>query len=293
MAVAEELNFSRAAERLLVAQPALSTQIAQLEAELGVVLLERNRRTVRLTTAGQAYLEDVRQLLQNSQAAGERARRVARGEEGKLSIAFFSAPTMIFLPELVRQFRSLVPGVSLKLWELTPERQLPALLDGEVDMGFTRTLPPGYPQLQSKLLFEERMLAVLPESHRWAGRSWLKLDQLAGEDFVLLERGEASSLYDQTIHACLTAGFSPRVLHSPNLMATVTFLVAAGQGISLVPEGVQNLRRQGLRYVPLRPTPAPVPLLMSWPTQTDSPACARFRELVWERQDWIKRSFVG
>lgn len=293
VAVAEDLNFSRAAERLLVAQPALSTQIAQLEAELGLVLLDRNRRSVRLTPAGRAFLQDARELLRGAEAAVERARRVALGQEGRLSIAFFSAPTMIFLPEIVRHYRSLFPGVCLRLLELTPERQLPALVRGEVDLGFTRPIPQGYPQLSTRLLFEEKLLVVLPESHRWAGRSFLKLEQLAGEDFVLLERQEASSLYDQVVSACLAAGFSPRVLHSPNLMGTVTTLVAAEQGVSLVPEGVQNLRRQGLRYVPLRPAPPPVPLLMSWPAQAESPACAGFRLLVEERLDWIRRSFVG
>lgn len=293
VAVAEELNFSRAAERLLVAQPALSTQIAQLEAELGLLLLERNRRTVRLTTAGSAFLEDARALLAGARAAGERAQRVARGEVGQLSIAFFSAPTMIFLPELVRQFRAKFPDVTLRLLELTPERQLAALATGEIELGFTRSLPPGYPQVKSEILFEEQLLVVLPEGHRWAGRAHLKLEELSGEEFVLLERSEASSLYDQVISSCLAAGFSPRVLHSPNLMATVTFLVAAGQGISLVPEGVQNLRRHGLRYVPLRPAPRAVPLLLSWLTQADSPACASFRQLVLERQEWIRRSFVA
>ncbi|ODT75417.1 hypothetical protein ABS71_04420 [bacterium SCN 62-11] len=293
VAVAEELNFSRAAERLLVAQPALSTQIAQLEAELGLVLLERNRRSVRLTPGGSAFLADARRLLEGAEAAARRALRVARGEVGSLSIAFFSAPTMIFLPELVRHFRALFPEVSLELLELTPERQLPVLLSGQVDVGFTRAIPSGFPQVKSRLLFEERLLVVLPESHRWAGRAWLNLEQLAEEDFVLLERAEASSLYDQIIANCLATGFSPRVVNSPNLMATVTFLVAAGQGISLVPEGVQNLRRHGLRYVPLRPTAAPVPLMVSWLAQADSPTCASFRQLLWDRQDWIRRSFVG
>ncbi|MBS2033822.1 LysR family transcriptional regulator [bacterium] len=293
VAVAEDLSFSRAAERLLVAQPALSTQIAQLEAELGVVLLDRNRRSVRLTLAGEGFLQDARGLLRAADEASERARRVARGEQGQLTVAFFSAPTMIFLPEIVKHYRSLFPGISLRLLELTPERQLPALLHGEADLGFTRVLPPGYPQITTQLLFEERLLVVLPESHRWAGRSSLELAELAAEDFVLLERSEASMFFDHIVSACLTAGFSPRVLHSPNLMATVVTLVAAEQGISLVPEGVQNLRRQGLRYVPLSPAPAPVPLLMSWPAQAESPACASFRQLVAERLDWIKRSFVG
>ena len=293
VAVAEDLSFSRAAERLLVAQPALSTQIAQLEAELGVVLLDRNRRSVRLTLAGQSFLLDARGLLRGAEEAVERARRVARGQQGQLTVAFFSAPTMIFLPVIVKHYRSLFPGISLRLLELTPERQLSALLQGQADLGFTRVLPPGYPQIATQLLFEERLLVVLPESHRWAGRSSLELGELAAEDFVLLERSEASMFFDHIISAGQAAGFSPRVLHSPNLMATVVTLVAAEQGISLVPEGVQNLRRQGLRFVPLSPALAPVPLLMSWPARAESPACASFRQLVVERLDWIRRSFVG
>ena len=293
VAVASELNFSRAAEKLLVAQPALSTQIANLEAELGTVLLLRDRRSVQMTAAGVAFLEEARAILRQAELAQKRVGQVARGETGQLSIGFFSAPTMIFLPDLIRRYRARFPQVTLEFLELTPDRQLEAFAAGRMDLGFTRPLPPGYPQLATQLLLEEQLLVALPESHPLARRVSLGLAELAAEPFVLLERTEASSLYDQVIAACVGAGFSPQVVHSPQLMTTVTMMVAAEQGVSLVPEGVQNLRRHQIRYVPLEPAVATVPLMMSWRSQVDSPPCARFRELVEESIDWIRAGFVG
>lgn len=292
VAVATELNFTRAAEKLNVAQPALSTQIANLEAELEVLLLQRTRRSVQLTAAGQVFLNDARQLLAQAQAAGDRARRAARGEIGRLNIGFFSAPTLIFLPSLVRRYRHFFPDVEVKLLELTPDRQLLAHERGEIDVGFTRELPPGHPHLQGRLLLQERLMALLPRSHRLAGRAHLALSELDCEAFVLLERSEATSLYDQVVSACRSAGFSPRVVQTADLMATVATLVAAEQGVSLVPEGVRNLRRHDVAYVPLRPAAEPVPLIMSWSTAGDSATAAAFRQLIFDHADEIAGSYL-
>ena len=279
VAVASELSFSRAAEKLLVAQPALSTQIAQLEKELGVTLLWRNRRLVKMTAAGQAFLEEARGILGHAEAAQARVLQVAQGVTGRLSIGYFAAPTMIFLPELIRRYRERYPKVSLELRELTPDRQLEAFEQQGLDLGFTRPIPPGYPGLATWLLFEEKLVVAVADTHPLAGQSCVSLADLALDSFVLLNRSEASGLYDLVIAACMQAGFSPRIVAAPPLMSTVTLMVAAEQGISLVPEGVQNLRRHQIRYLKLTASPT-VPLVMSWQPGSDSPPCHRFRELV-------------
>ena len=293
VAVASELNFTRAAEKLMVAQPALSIQIAQLEGELGVKLLVRDRRSVQMTSAGLAFLEEARKILAQAEQARVRAVRVASGEVGSLSIAYFAAPTMIFLPDIIRHYRARYPEVSLELLELTPDRQLEAFGQERLDLGFSRPIPPGHPHLASQLLFEEKLLVALPETHPLAAQSCVLLTDLALEPFVLLSRSEASSLFDLVIAACMQAGFSPRIVHTPPLMSTVTLMVAAEQGVSLVPEGVQNLRRHHIRYLPLAEPLARVPLVMSWRARADSPPCAAFRELVEENIQFIRAGFVG
>ncbi len=293
VAVATELNFSRAAETQLVAQPALSTQIADLEREIGTLLLYRNNRVVRLTAAGAVFLEEAQRILAAAEEAKARALRAASGETGQLSIAFFSAPTMRFLPALVKQYRTAFPKVSLRMLEMNPDRQLEAFERGEIDIGFTRPLPPGTRGLASQLLFEEKLVVVLPESHPLAQHRRLKLPQLAAQPFVLLERNVAPSLHDQITSACRDAGFSPLIEHSPTVMTSVLMLVAAEQGISIVPQGVQNLRSNGLSFVPITPKLDTVPLLMCWREQNDSPTAFEFRKLVKSQLGTLKSEFVA
>lgn len=264
----------------MVAQPALSTQIADLERELGTPLLFRTKRVVRLTAAGVVFLEEARRILAAAENAKARAVRAASGEVGELSIAFFSAPTMRFLPDLIRRYRLAFPNVSLRMLELTPDKQLEAFKNGEIDVGFTRPLPPGTQGLSSQLLFEERLMVVLPESHRLAAHRRLKLEQLAEQSFVLLERSVAPGLHDQITSACRKAGFSPKVENSPALMSTVLMLVAAEQGLSIVPEGVQNLGSDRLVFIPISPKLEPVPLVMCWHESSDSPTFLEFQKLV-------------
>ncbi|MGE4423016.1 MAG: LysR family transcriptional regulator [Pseudodesulfovibrio sp.] len=280
--VATELNFSKAAEKLLVSQPALSTQIVDLEEDLGAQLFIRSTRQVRLTAAGEAFLEEAEDILRRAEEARQRVARVARGEEGELTVSFFAAPIMFFLPELVRRFRAAYPAVALRLRELTPDRQLAAFDRNEIDVGFTRPLPPGHPHLECEQLFEERFLAVMAETHPLAGRDRISLDELAGEPFVLMDRAVAVTLYDLVIALCREAGFSPLVEHTPDLMASLLMMVAAEQGVSVVPEGVRNLRDRQVAYVPLDPSPDPIPLLLSWDPGRDNPARDAFLRLVRE-----------
>jgi len=291
VAVASELNFTKAAEKLFVVQPALSTQIADLERELGTRLLIRNTRVVRLTAAGQAFLEDARAILSAAQSARDRALRVSRGEVGELAIGFFAAPTMFFLPDLIRRYRMKYPGVTIRMHELTPDKQLSAFERGGLDVGFTRPLPAGRQDLAARVLFRERFLAVVAETHPLASRKRIRLKELAASPFVLLDRDAASGLYDHVIAACQTAGFSPSVAHSPDLMATVLTMVAAEQGVSIVPEGVRNLRSRQVAFVPVVPDLEPIPLVMCWNGAQDSPTRDAFLQLVQEREPAIRTEF--
>ena len=283
VAVATELNFSKAAEKLHVAQPALSTQIADLEREIGTALFFRNTRTVQLTAAGKMFLAEARSILAATDAARDKAMRTSRGEMGELSIGFFAAPTMLFLPGLIRRYRALYPDVTIRMYELTPDRQLGAFAREEIDVGFTRPPPPGYPDLAVEVLFEESFLAVVSDTHPLASRQVIPLSELALEPFVLLDRSVAVGLYDHVISACRLAGFSPSINHSPDLMATVLTMVASELGVSIVPEGIRNLRSRQVAYVPISPAPDPIPFVMCWRENSDSPPRDAFLKLVRER----------
>ncbi|TWU19921.1 LysR family transcriptional regulator [Allorhodopirellula heiligendammensis] len=292
VAVASELSFSRAAEKSLVAQPALSTQIADLEREIGTPLFFRNKRVVRLTVAGAVFLKEAQAILDASEAAKLNALRASRGEFGELSIGFFAAPTMLFLPDLIRRFRLQYPDVTIQMFEMTPDKQLAALERGEINIAFTRPLPPGHPDLATQILFRERLLAVMAETHPLSSRRRVRLSDLAEERFVLLDRGVAISLYDHIIAACSSAGFSPVVAGGADLMATVLTMVAAEQGISIVPEGVQNLRNQQISFVSIGPAMEPIPLVMCSHKDHTNPTRDAFLQLVHERKTEIQQEFV-
>lgn len=290
VAVATQLNFTRAADSLLVSQSALSKQIADLEREVGTPLLERNKRVVRLTPAGRVFFEDAQVILERADAAKERATRVARGEEGELSIGFFSAPVIGFLPDLIREYRTEHPQVKLYMKELTPDKQLTAFAKEDIDVGFTRPLPPGYPELSTETLFHERWVAVVSKSHCLAGRRRIRLSDLACDSFVLLERRVAIGLHDHVISACQKDGFSPAVTQTPELMTTVLTLVAAEQGVSVVPEGVRNLQNQQVVFLPISPGLDRFPLIICWRTRDTSPLTEAFRKLVCRRMSQIVKS---
>ena len=174
VAVAEELHFHRAAARLHISQPPLSQQIRALERELGVALLERNRRRVELTAAGASFLHDAREILDSVDRAGERARRIARGELGSLSIGFVgSAMFSAALPTILRDFRASYPDVELSLRELQTAEQLHAIMAGRIDVGVIRG-PLAASELEAGLdlvvIQRERLVVALPESHRFASK---------------------------------------------------------------------------------------------------------------------------
>lgn len=293
VAVATELNFSKAAEKLFIAQPALSKQIADLEQEIGTQLLFRTTRTVRLTAAGNGFLKDARSILMEAEAAKGQAIRTARGEVGKLTIGFFAAPTMFFLPDLIRRYRLMSPNVTIQMHELTPDLQVTSLLaSGEIDIAFTRTLLPRYPDLEVMPLFKERFLAVVAETHPLASRHQIKLSDLAQEPFVFFERSLGARLYDYVISACQRVGFSPEIVYNADLGSTILTMVAAEQGVSIVPEALQNLRNKQISFLPIEPILDPITFIVCWSKKMDSPSRDTFIELVREQRLAIEQNFL-
>jgi DNA-binding transcriptional LysR family regulator len=277
VAVAEELHFHRAAERLHISQPPLSQQIRALEAELGVRLLERNRRRVELTDAGATFLREARAILGSVEHASELTRRVARGEVGQLSVGFVGSAMYGSAPGILGAFRAEHPGVELHLRELPTKAQLDALEAGHIDVGFVRPAHAGrdLTGLEVEIIQRESVVVALPVHHRLAARKRLRLADLRSEAFVLLSRREAPGLHESLAVAMAEIGGVP-VVQEVAEMQTVIGLVAAGVGISLVPASVGALERPDVTYRPLTGTAATVELALGWRAGDRSPVLERF-----------------
>ena len=236
-AVAEHLNYSEAARRLHVAQPAVSQTVLDLEEELGLPLLLRDRRTVRLTAAGETFRREALDILRRQEEAARLARRAARGEVGRLRIGFFSMATALFLPGLVQEYHRRFPTVELTLLELTPAEQLAAFDEDRIDVGFSRALPPKrQEEFQEATVYEDCLHLALPAAHRlvseYAREPAVPVAQLAREPFVLFHRQGAPALYDEALSLCARAGdFTPQVVNEPGMMLTVVLLVESGLGV--------------------------------------------------------------
>lgn len=253
-AVAEERHFGRAAVRLHMAQPPLSQQVRQLEDELGVQLLRRSTRRVDLTPAGEAYLARVRSILDAVDAAGEEAQRIGSGLEGRLVVGCVGSATYSLLPALARALREELPGIDFAFrGEMLSPDQVVALRDGSIDLALLRPLgdPEGHADLAWHVLRRERYVVALPEGHRLAGRSRVRMADLRDEGLVVHSGRGRSAMHDVVVGLCRDAGFEPTIRHEVAETSTLVTFVAAGLGVAVVPEPVSELGVAGATYRPL------------------------------------------
>lgn len=244
--VAEELNLTRAAARLHMAQPPLSRQIKQLEQEIGAILFERGARGLRLTTAGQFFHEHTLQILDKVDATVETTRRMARSERVMFGIGFVPSVFYGQLPLLVRGLRQ-KDNVELILAELTTVQQIQALKAGRIDLGFGR-LRIDDPDVVQEVLFDEPLMAALPVGHPLEGTT-PTLEQLAEYPLVLFPAKPRPSLADITLGLFRRHGLKVTVAQEANELQTALGLVASELGITLVPEQVRRVQRDGIVYV--------------------------------------------
>jgi DNA-binding transcriptional LysR family regulator len=285
--VAEEGHITRAAQRLGIQQPPLSLQIRALEQELEVQLFRRLPRGVELTSAGVAFLEHARGVLEQVDRAFAITRRTARGEQGRVVIGFTSsAPFHPFVPRVFRAFREQFPMVSLVLEESGSSELVQALHAEEIDAAFIRSPVADVVGLTVRPLLEEEMLVALPAGHPLAAAERgpigpLPLGELANETFILYKRPGGPGLYDTIITACRGAGFSPRVgQEAPRILSTLN-LVAAGLGVSIVPESLSRLQMDGVVYRHLSDSlELRAPLILACRRGENSAVVQRFIDLV-------------
>lgn len=235
VAVAEELHFGRAAARLFISQPALSFDIKKLEEKLGIQLLQRNNKSVRLTAAGQVLLDEARNLLLQVEQVRRLALRSAQGALGRLRAGFISSMLYCGLPRAVAEFERRFPGIEVVLQEMNSAEQAQALQRGQIDIGFVHrgALPAG---VVSQVLIADPFVCCLPPGHRLANRAQLDLGELRDEAFILFPRQAAPHYHDLIIARCVAAGFSPQIRHEARLWQTIVAMVARGMGVALLPE---------------------------------------------------------
>lgn len=281
VAVAEELHFRRAAERLFMAQPPLSQQIHQLEDEIGVRLFERTNRRVALTAAGEAFLIEAHEILARIPSAVEKARRASRGEMGWFGVGFVASATYDVLPTILRRFREQYADVELVLLEIPGVEQWQALREKRIHIGFMR-LQSEVEGMAIENLTHDTLVAALPIGHRLSKNSSIRLTELENDPFILYPHHPESSYAEHIVHLCEMAGFSPRIVQKTGEIQTTVSLVDAGIGVAIVPAAAHNLRRDGVVYIPIvDPTPT-VELSMGYRQGDSSPILPNFLRIARE-----------
>lgn len=282
IAVAEELNFSRAAERLHIAQPPLSQQIRALEDELQVQLFDRTKRPLQLTVAGQVFLEQARLAIVQVENAVGMAQQANNGEIGRLVVGFTSSMANSFLPDILRVYRQRFPKVKLVWRELATSLQLQALRDRRLDIGFFHLTSWMLQEddLCAITILQESLILALPETHPLANQSQVSLKTLAQESFILPSRQFAPGLFEQIEQLCQQSGFSPVVIEEGTIMLTILSLVAGGIGVALLPENAQNLQRKGVIYKSIVESTPTIPMAAVWRRDGASPSLNKFLEVT-------------
>lgn len=281
VAVAEELHFGRAANRLCMAEPPLSLQIRQLEQELGVELFTREGRRIRLTAAGEGFLEEARGILERVDHAARRAQLIDQGKVGRLAVGFTASTIYDVLPSVLRRFREENPNVDLELSELSSVEQWQALRKKRIDVGFVRLS-----RAEQGVVFEhlrsDPLVVALPSDDPLSSRKTLCFGELAGEPFVLYPRDSELHYTRWWLDLCANGGFAPQVVQKTGEVQTAMSLVAAGVGVAVVPSSMRNTHRDGVVYCSLtKPVPT-VELVMGYRDNDPSPILTRFLNIVRE-----------
>jgi DNA-binding transcriptional LysR family regulator len=276
VAVAEELNFRRAAERLHIAQPPLSAQIKALEGELGIRLLERTTRSVALSHAGRVFLEEARAVLAASADAERRAKEAAHGLVGTLRLGVIAPVANAWLAAVLRRFRERFPSVTLAIFDLNIPEQLRRVRERELDAGLVRP-PVGFPELDFQFVEEAEQVLALPTGHRLARKRQLDWSDFDGEAMVMVQPNMQHGYYDAFLAACAKAGAKPRVAQYANDIQIKLWLVSAGFGLAPTTATLAEIHRPGLAFRRLPQGLPRVQTILAWRKDDHSPVLAHFR----------------
>lgn len=279
IAVAEELHFGRAAERLCMTQPPLSRQIQLLEQDLGVTLFERNSRQVVLSAAGRRFLRDARHLLEFSAQAAATARRTSGGEAGHITLGFTAVASYRLMPSLIVQARKLLAGVEIQLRETVTTELARLLLAHELDAILARSVPQ-QAGIESRLVEREPLVLALPADSPLCEHETVPLRLLQGQPFVLYSPREGKYFYDRIVGAFGLADVQPQYVQRAGQTHTLLALVRAGLGVGIVPDSARELRFEGVVFRPIDQRNLYADMYLAWHAQHDNPALDAFLQRV-------------
>ena len=278
-AVATERNFTKAAERIGVAQPPLSRQIRELELEFGVTLIDRTSRPVELTDAGRIFHDQCVRILASVEQLGASIRRFRSGPGQVFMIGVVGSIMQGAMPAMIRRFRDQMPGVEVELVELTTVEQVGALKNGRIDAGLGRVRI-NDPGVRREVLYEEPLVAAVPAGHRLTvGGAAIKLQSLQKETLILYPSQPRPSYADQVLALFLDLGALPERVREVREIQTALGLVASQAGVAIVPLSMQNIQRADIVYVPIKDSNARSPIILSQRLSDESHAASLFRDI--------------
>ena len=279
VAVAEELNFGRAALRLHLSQPPITRLIQTLEESLGTPLFDRNKRQVVLTSAGASLLQEARHILLTVSAGVETVQAVSRGEAGTVIVAFEGMAVFDLIPRSIRLFQQRYPRVEVLLRQMPSSEQVTALYDRRIHVGFAAGLVRDK-KLDTEIIASEPYMLILPKGHAAAESESISLKLLADETFLMCPREHNPSLYDQLMLMCDQAGFQPKILPAPGDAQLILSFIAEGLGIAVGPQSLADLSRRGVITRKLRPALPSSELTLLKRKGEDAPAVKKYLNLL-------------
>jgi DNA-binding transcriptional LysR family regulator len=278
VAVGEEQHYGRAAERLHVAQPALSRQIQDLEEEIGVKLFDRLARGVKISAAGASFLDDARRILQQVNEAAMRAGRVARGQAGVLRVGFTeSASWHGVVPDSFRQFRQRQPDAELQLYPCSSLEQIEAVRAGRLDAGFVFSMPKSDRELGQMPVAIHHLVLAAPKGHPLTRLKKLRLRDMNDTAFVWFPRRQSPAYYDRLMHECFRGGLkAPNIVQEAVDQATILSLVSCRLGVAFVSDATGWRCPAGVVLLPVLDLDLPLPFALIWRKDNASAVLARF-----------------
>ncbi len=279
LSVAEELHFKKAADKLFISQPGLSRQIKQMEDELNVKLFERCNRKVKLTKAGEYFKKEIKGIFHNLDDVINRTKLLNNGVEGNLKLGYVGSAIQKVIPNLLLRFRETHPNVLINLTEIENKKQIEALLNNEIDIGFVRMerVPRGLKLMPS---LEETFSLVLSQNHKINESNFKDLSQLKNEHFILFDSSYSESYYEKVMNIFDDAGFTPLVSHTTVNASSIYRLVENNFGVSIVPTSLKFGYNMKIKFIELKNITQRTTLKIVWNVNNTNPILKRFLSLI-------------
>lgn len=279
LAVAEELHFRKAAEKLFISQPGLSRQIKQMEDILDTQLFERDKKKVSLTPAGHFLKEEVKFIFNHLEKVERQLKLIGEGNSGELRIGFLGSAMQEVIPNLLLRIKDTYPKVKTSLEELSNFAQIDAVLNDQLDMAFIRvSRVPN--TLHMKTVFQDTFSLVLPERYPMLTREFEGMHQFSDDDFILFSQAYSPLYYDTIMSICQDAGFTPKISHKSVHAHTIFKLVENQMGIAIVPTALQNGFQMRVKFIELKQIPQRAELSVIWKKEHTNPVLKNCMELL-------------